>query len=156
MILRLLTLALLAAPPFVRAADVATRRSGGPTLAQRQMQEVDRLLKGKKFDPACWVDTNLSGKTCNQTSDEFCKALWDTNDGNMDVFDGTVRAGNSEKSGLSLAQLDDYRALVNAKSRLPADLKRKAGQALDQLGALLDAEKNTKAWKRGVADAYRA
>ncbi|MGZ3650922.1 MAG: hypothetical protein ACXVB9_00625 [Bdellovibrionota bacterium] len=138
------------------ALPAAAFAGDGVIDSLRQLEDLNRALNGEKFDKSCWMDPETTGKNCNATSDEFCRKLFDEGDGNMAVFDGEVRAGTSEKSGLSLPQLDDYRALVSNRARLPKDLAKKAGPALDDLKRLIDHESDSKEWSRKLADANRA
>lgn len=145
MILRLLSLNLLLAAPGL-AGD-----RPDPLL---QLQSVDKTLAGKSFDPRCWMDPSKTGKNCNQTSDDFCDKLAE-NGSNMKVFDGEVRAGTSDKSDLSLAQLDDYNALVKSLPRLPKDLQKGAAAPIAKIKALLATENDSKKWSRDLAAAYK-
>jgi hypothetical protein len=112
-------------------------------------------INSNQRDLGCFMGQDASGYTCTQHSDEFCTALADDNSGNMRIFDGEIKAGASPKSGLSYAQLEDYKALVASAPRLPADFRKKAAPLLARLDKALKSENDTLAWKRQIADIKR-
>src|SRR5262245_46452246 len=107
----------------------AAQGAGVRTIAA-QLDQLNQALQGRTFDANCWVDPNSSGQSCNEITDNFCRNFWDKHEGNMPVFDGVLRAGDSEKSSLSLARIDDYKALADSLPRLPKDLRSAASPVL--------------------------
>lgn len=84
---------------------------------------------------------------CSTLTDSFCDRLFDdAHNGYMQVFDGQIVLGKSEKSKEERRLLIDLRALVDAGPRLPVDLRDRALPILANLKAVLDDEAASGKW----------
>lgn len=92
---------------------------------------------------------------CHELTQSFCSDLWNKNFGSMDVHDGRLNFGYSEKSSLETTRIIDYRALIDSIPRLPSDFVAEAGPAILVLKALLDNEESTTAWDRKLAESQQ-
>ncbi|MGE3260888.1 MAG: hypothetical protein AB7K68_03815 [Bacteriovoracia bacterium] len=116
---------------------------------QTYLEQLSRIDEALKVYPQCKDDFEDQRPLCSNFSDQLCSNLWNAkNKGNMPVFDGKIVSGESTVSGKPETVLENHRALLAAKPRLPADFVKQAGDLFEKWGQALAEERKSKEWDK--------
>jgi len=128
-----------------------------PTLARGEYQTFKGILKqidrqnhqhGDGCDDHNWPK-------CSELIDAFCADLWSkSNPGNLDYGNAKIRLGNTGNFRISEARKIDLEALIDAKERLPADLKANMGSLLDKIDVSLKTKSEDKYGDFNISGLY--
>lgn len=119
-----------------------------------ELNKILEKMRGINSDIFSTLDCpNLSPredkKSCSEITDNFCSRLWSKqNNGNLEVFDGAIKAGKSNKSELSLSVLEDDNALLDSFPRLSEDAQKAFAPIFAELKKTLSEEKDEAKWYR--------